>query len=96
VLVVRCPLSVTRYAGAAIGICLDIGSGFIAIPIDSDLMLVLYLSAESLRIPDWIEVICVYDFHISSNLNEIIAGLHEEIDDFRDCRKLNLMELSVN
>jgi hypothetical protein len=50
------------YAGAPVGIRLDIGSGSVAIPSASTQMLVLYSSVESLRIPDWIEVIRPNDF----------------------------------
>jgi hypothetical protein len=41
-----------RYSGAAVGIHLDIGSGSVAIPTNSNQRLVFYSSAESLRIPD--------------------------------------------
>jgi hypothetical protein len=82
------------YAGEAVGIRLDIGSGSIAIPIDSNRMLVLDLSAESLKIPDWIEVIHADDFRFCPNLQEVIAGLQREIDGFRNCRKLKCLELS--
>jgi hypothetical protein len=41
-----------RHAGAAVGIRLDIGDSSVAIPIDSNRMLVLYSAVESLRIPD--------------------------------------------
>jgi hypothetical protein len=84
----------TVYAGAAVGIRLDIGSGSVAIPADTNWMLVLYSSAESLRIPDWIEVIHADDFRFCPNLREVTAGLQREIDDFRDCRKLERVELS--
>jgi hypothetical protein len=43
---------VPRYTGTAVGICLDIGDGSIAIPTDSNRILVLYSSAISLNIPD--------------------------------------------
>jgi hypothetical protein len=83
-----------RYAGAAVGIRLDIGSGSVAIPIDSNRMLVLYSSADSLIIPDWIEVIRADDFCFCPNLREVIAGLQREIDGFCDCPKLERVELS--
>jgi hypothetical protein len=83
-----------RYVGAAVGIRLDIGSGSIAIPTDSNHMLVLHSAAESLRIPDWIEIIHAEDFGFCPNLREIIAGLQREIGGFRDCRKLKRVELS--
>jgi hypothetical protein len=68
-----------RYAGAAVGIRLDIGSGSVAIPIDSNRKLVLYSSAKSLRIPDWIKVVRADDFRFCPNLREVIAGLQREI-----------------
>jgi hypothetical protein len=83
-----------RYTGAAIGIRLDIGSGFVVIPTDSNRMLVLYSSAESLRIPDCIEVIHADDFCFCPNLREVIGGLQREIGGFRDCRKLKRVKLS--
>jgi hypothetical protein len=83
-----------RYVGAAVGIRLDIGSGSIAIPTDSNHMLVLYSAAESLRIPDWIEIIHAEDFGFSPNLRQIIVGLQREIGGFHNCRKLERVELS--
>jgi hypothetical protein len=83
-----------RYAGVAVGVRLDIGSGSIAIPTDSNRMLILYSSAESLRIPDWIKIIHADDFRFCPNLREVIAGLQREIGGFRDCRKLERVELS--
>jgi hypothetical protein len=56
-------------------------------------MLVLYSSAESLRIPDWIEVIRAADFCFCPNLREVIVGLQREIDGFCDCPKLERVEL---
>jgi hypothetical protein len=83
-----------RYADAGVGIRLDIRSGSVAIPTDSNLRLVLYSSAESLRIPGWIEVIHPNDFRFCPNLREVIASLQREISGFRDCRKLKRVELS--
>jgi hypothetical protein len=83
-----------RYAGAVVGIRLDLGSSSVAIPIDSNRMLVLYSSAESLRIPDWIEVIRVDDFWFCPNLREVIVGLQREIDGFCNCPKLECVKLS--
>jgi hypothetical protein len=83
-----------RYAEAVVGIRLDIGSGSVAIPTDSNRMLVLYSAAKSLRIPDWIEIIHTDDFRFCPNLREVIAGLQREIGGFRDCRKLKRVELS--
>jgi hypothetical protein len=83
-----------RYAGAAVGIRLNIGRSSVAIPTDSNRMLVLYSSAESLRIPDWIEVIRADDFRFCPHLREVIAGLQREIDGFRDCQNHERVELS--
>jgi hypothetical protein len=83
-----------RYAGAAGGIRLDIGSGSVAIHTDANWILVLYTSAESLRIPDWIEVIRAEGFRFCPNLREVIAGLQREIEGSRDCQKLEGVELS--
>jgi hypothetical protein len=77
------------FARAAVGIHLDIGSGSVAIPTDSNRKLILYSSAESLKISDWIEVIRANDFRFCPNLREVIAGLQWEIDDFHDCQKLH-------
>jgi hypothetical protein len=82
-------LLVARFADGAVGIRLDIGSDSDAISIDANWMLVLYSSVESLRIPDWIEVIRADDFRFCPNLRQVIAGLQREIDGFRDCRKLD-------
>jgi hypothetical protein len=57
-------------------------------------MLALYSSAESLRIPDWIDVVHADDFRSCPNLREVIAGLQREIGGFHDCRKLERVELS--
>jgi len=83
-----------RYPGAVVGICLDIGSDSVAIPTNSDRMLILCSLAESLRIPDWTEIARTPDFRFYANLCEVIAGLQREIDCFRDCRKLERIELS--
>jgi hypothetical protein len=56
--------------------------------------MVLYSSAESLRIPDCLEVIRADDFRFYPNIQEIFAGLHREIDGCRDCLKLECVELS--
>jgi hypothetical protein len=45
-------LIVARYAGAAVEIRLDIGDNSVAIPSDSNWMLVFYSSAVSLRFAD--------------------------------------------
>jgi hypothetical protein len=83
----------TRSADDTVGIRLDIGSGCVAIPVDSNWMLVLYSSAESLRIPDWIKVIRANDLCFCPNLRKVIAGQQREIDGFRNCRKLEQVEL---
>jgi hypothetical protein len=85
-----------RYAVAAVEIRLDIGSGSvaIAIAIDSNLMLVLYSSAESLKIPDWVKVVRAYDFCFCPNFRKVIAGQQQEIHGFRNCRKFEQIELS--
>jgi hypothetical protein len=57
-------------------------------------MLVLYSSAESLRIPDWIDVVRADDFRFCPNLREVIAGLQREIGGFHDCQRLEDVELS--
>jgi hypothetical protein len=85
---------VARYAGAAVGIRLYIGSGSVAIPTDSNRMFVRYSSAESLRISDWIEVIGADDFHFCPNLREVITSLQQEVGGVRDCRNLEHVELS--
>jgi hypothetical protein len=87
-------LIIARYPGTAVGIRLDIGSNSIANPTSSNRMLVLHSSAESVRIPDWIEVIHADDFCSYPNLRDVIAGLQREIDGFRNCRKLERVELS--
>jgi hypothetical protein len=84
----------SRDAGAAVGVRLDIGSGSVAIPIVSNRMLVLCSSAESLRLPDCIEVISAQDFRFCSNFHEIIAYLQREIDGLCECQKLGRVELS--
>jgi hypothetical protein len=63
-----------RYGGASIGICLENRSGSVAIPVDSNQRLVFFSSAESLRIPDWIEVVHADDFRFCPNLRGVIAG----------------------
>jgi hypothetical protein len=83
-----------RYAGAAVGIRLDIGSGSVAIPMDSNRIWVLYSAAESLRIPDWIEVVRADDFRFCPNLHEISAGLQRESAGVRNCQKLEHGEIS--
>jgi hypothetical protein len=82
------------YTGDAVGIRLDIGSGSVAIPTDLNRILVLYSSVESLRISDWIEVIHADDFRFCPNLREVIADLQREVGGFRDCRKLESVDLS--
>jgi hypothetical protein len=82
------------YAGGAVGVRLDIGSGSVAIPSDPNRMWVFYSSAESLRIPDWIDVVHADDFRSCPNLREVIAGLQREIGGFRDCGQLQRVELS--
>jgi hypothetical protein len=82
------------YAGAAVGIRLDIGNGSVVISTDPNRMLVFYSSAELLRIPDWIDVLHADDFRSCPNLREVIAGLQREIDGFRDCRKLERVDPS--
>jgi hypothetical protein len=57
-------------------------------------MLVLYSSVESLRIPDWIDVVHAADFRSCPNLREVIAGLQREIGGFRDCQKIERVVLS--
>jgi hypothetical protein len=64
-----------RYSGGAVRVCLDIGSGSVAISTDSNRMLVLYSSAESLRIPDWVEAVRADGFRFCPNLREVFAGL---------------------
>jgi hypothetical protein len=83
-----------RCADAAVDIRLDIGDSSVAIPIDSNWMLVLYSAADSLRILDWIEFIRAADFRFCPNIREVFAGLQREIGGFRDCRKLERVELS--
>jgi hypothetical protein len=56
--------------------------------------LVLYSATESLRIPDWIDVVHAEDLRFSPNLREVIAGLQREIGGFRDCQKPERIELS--
>jgi hypothetical protein len=40
-------------------------------------------SAQSLKIQDWIEVICAHDFRFCPNLREVFAGLQSEMSGFR-------------
>jgi hypothetical protein len=61
------------YADTVVGIRLDIGSGSVAIPADPNHKTALYSSAESLRIPDCIDVIHAADFRFRPNLRELIA-----------------------
>jgi hypothetical protein len=61
---------------------------------DSNRTLVLYSSTESLRIPDWIEVVRADEFRFCPNLREVIAGLQREISGFRDCRRIERIEPS--
>jgi hypothetical protein len=65
----------SRYAGVAVGIRLDFGSNSVAILSDTNRMLVLYSSAESLRISDWIEIIHADDVRLCPNLRGVFAGL---------------------
>jgi hypothetical protein len=83
-----------RYPGLEVGIRLDIGSGSVAIPIDSNRKLMLFSSAESLRIPDWIEVVRADGFRFCPNLRKVIVGLQREIGGFCDCPQLEHVELS--
>jgi hypothetical protein len=86
-------LLVASFAHGAVRIRLDIGSDSVAIPIDSNRMLVLYSPAESLRIPDWIEIIRTHGFCFCLNLLEVTAGLQRQIGGFRDYQRLERMEL---
>jgi hypothetical protein len=80
--------------GGAIGIRLNIRSNSAAIPADSNRILVLCSSMESLGITDWIEVIHANDFRFSPNHREAFGSLQREINGFHDCRMLECVELS--
>jgi hypothetical protein len=57
-----------RYTRAVVDMCMHIRSGFVAIPADSNRTLAFCSSAESLKTPDWIEVIGANDFRLCLNL----------------------------
>jgi hypothetical protein len=83
-----------HWANAPVGIRLDMRNGSAAIPTGSNRMFTLYSSAESLRIPDCIEVIRPDDFRFCPLLREVFTGLQREIDGFCDCQNLERIELS--
>jgi hypothetical protein len=77
-----------RYAGVAVGFRLVIGIVSVAIPTGLNRTSVLYSWAESLRIPDWINVTYADDFCSCPNLRNVITGLHRENDGLPNFRKL--------
>jgi hypothetical protein len=80
--------------GGAAGIRLNIGGRSVAIPTDFNRLFVLYSSVELLRIKDWIEVIPTDDFRFDPNLREAVASLQREMGGFRDCQKVERLDLS--
>jgi hypothetical protein len=83
-----------HWGKAPVGIRLDIGNGSAAIPTDSNRIFTFYSSAELLRIPDCQEIIRPDHFRFCPLLREVFTSLQREIDGFRDCGKLERIELS--